>query len=77
MKSENKNTGYIEVACVLNLLEGGYAMKNLELPAQCVFLDYCGCINHWHPLGTPTNLNRKHLKNICTYSRLRESLPVE
>ena len=75
--SGQKNTGFIGVACVLNLLEGGYAMKNLDLPAQCVFLDYCGCKNHWHHHGIPTDLNRKYLNNICNNTNVCETLPVE
>ncbi|OCL25722.1 hypothetical protein U472_15455 [Orenia metallireducens] len=36
----------VEVACVLNLLLGGYEMKRVSIPVQCVLLDYCGCENH-------------------------------
>ncbi len=61
-----KDTGLIGVACVLNLLLGGYEMKNLKIPSQCVFLDYPGCRNHWdiHGLGIPTNLSHPQLGEI-------------
>jgi hypothetical protein len=59
-----EHTGLIGVACVLNLLKGGYEMKNLNIPAQCVFLDYCGCKKHWHKQGLPTNINLFQLQKI-------------
>lgn len=40
--------GIVGVACVLNLLEGGWKAKSLNFIPQCVVLDYCGCRNHWH-----------------------------
>lgn len=54
---KDKNTGLIAVACLLNLVPGGYEMRELNLNAQCVLLDYCGCKNHWHNEGIPTDLN--------------------
>jgi uncharacterized protein len=57
-----QETGLIGVACVLNLLKGGYEMKKLNIPSQCVFLDYCGCKKHWHKEGIATNLNDHRLK---------------
>lgn len=64
---ENQNTtGLIGVACVLNLLKGGYEMQKLNIPSQCVFLDYCGCRKHWHKDGVATNLNNAQLNVILT-----------
>lgn len=57
-------TGLIGVACVLNLLKGGYEMQKLDIPSQCVFLDYCGCKKHWHKDGLPTSLNREQLRKV-------------
>jgi uncharacterized protein len=52
------DTALIGVACVPNLIMGGYEMQSLHIPSQCVFLDYCGCQKHWSPAqGIPTNLN--------------------
>ncbi len=57
-------TGLVGVACVLNLLSGGYEMQGLKIPSQCVFLDYCGCKKHWHNKGIPTSLNHSQLEKI-------------
>lgn len=45
--SNQEETGLIGVACVLNLLTGGFEMKRLGIPSQCVFLDHAGCKKHW------------------------------
>lgn len=63
---DNRETGLIGVACVLNLLSGGYEMKRLNIASQCVFLDYCGCKKHWHEIGFATNLNQNQLNQIIT-----------
>ena len=57
--------GLIGVACVLNLITGGYEMKRLDIPSQCVFLDYCGCKKHWDKDGFATSLNISQLKKIA------------
>ena len=57
-----KDVSLVGVACVLNLLTGGYEMKNLGISSQCVFLDYCGCKKHWHHSGIPTDLNIQQLQ---------------
>ena len=60
--------GLIGVACVLNLLRGGYEMRRLGIPAQCVFLDYSGCAKHWH--GRPTTRSaaqRFHVLGLGVY----------
>lgn len=67
---QNQNeTGLIGVACVLNLLTGGYEMQRLNIPSQCVFLDYSGCKKHWHATGIPTNIDTEQLKNILIPSK--------
>lgn len=58
------DTALIGVACVPNLIMGGYEMQSLHIPSQCVFLDYCGCQKHWSPaqnIPTNLNLNKLHL----------------
>jgi hypothetical protein len=57
-------TGLIGTACVLNLLEGGYEMKQLGIPSQCVFLDYCGCKKHWDKNGVATQINIDRAKQL-------------
>ncbi len=59
-----ENTGVIGVACILNLISGGWMLKDMGVPAQCVLLDYCGCRNHWHEEGIPTELNVEQLKHL-------------
>lgn len=59
-----KDIALVGVACVLNLLTGGYEMMKLGIASQCVFLDYSGCRKHWHPEGIPTNLNTRQLLKV-------------
>ena len=56
--------GVVGVACILNLLEGGFRAKGLNMAPQCVLLDYCGCRKHWHPEGIATSINLAKLKSI-------------
>ncbi len=56
-------TGLVGIACILNLLKGGYEMRKLAIPSQCVFLDWAGC-KHWTQNGIPTNININRLFSI-------------
>ncbi|MCX7924017.1 MAG: DUF116 domain-containing protein [Clostridia bacterium] len=56
--------GIVGVACVTNLIGGGLKLKSFGIPAQCVLLDYCGCNNHWHKDGIPTDINLNQLFKI-------------
>lgn len=49
--------GLIAVACPLNIVVGGYQMRELNIPSQCLMLDYCGCAKHWGPESVPTAVN--------------------
>ena len=60
-------TGVVGVACVLNLVSGGWLLKDMGVPAQCVLLDYCGCKNHWSRDGVPTEINMDQLKRILNF----------
>lgn len=60
----NSDTGVVGVACVLNLISGGWLLDGMDVPAQCVFLDYCGCKNHWSREGIPTEINIEQLKRV-------------
>lgn len=62
--SIGQDTGVVGVACVLNLVSGGWMLEDLGIPAQCVLLDYCGCKNHWSKEGFPTEINMDQLKSI-------------
>jgi len=61
---EVPDVSLVGIACVLNLLLGGYEMIGLGIPSQCVYLDFCGCKKHWDKKGIPTSLNTKHLLHI-------------
>lgn len=63
-KSSQQTTGVVGIACVLNLLEGGWKAKELNFIPQCVILDYCGCQNHWSKSGFSTSINLSELKKI-------------
>lgn len=62
--ADQKRVGLIGTACTLNLLQGGFEMKRLHIPAQCIFLDYSGCQKHWNREGIPTNINLSQLKTM-------------
>lgn len=54
----NKNIGIIGIACVTNLLSGGWKAIRLGFNPQCVILNYSGCSKHWckNPLMTEINI---------------------
>lgn len=60
----SQDTGVIGVACVLNLISGGWMLQEMGIPAQCVLLDYCGCSSHWSREGIPTALSIERLLQI-------------
>jgi len=62
---DQKDVGLIGVACVPNLLTGGYEMKELDIPSQCIFLDYCGCKKHWHKKGIATDIDINSLEKMA------------
>lgn len=61
---DSPDTSLIGVACVLNLITGGYEMKRLGISSQCVFLDYCACKKHWDKKGFATDLNISQLSKL-------------
>lgn len=63
-KIEKGKVGIIGIACVLNLISGGWKAKDLGFVPQCVLLDYCGCKNHWNGEGLVTEINLSKLKAI-------------
>jgi uncharacterized protein len=72
MLFRNQNhTGIIGVACALNLIEGGYELQRLNVPAQCVYLNYSGCKKHWHATGIPTNIEIGKLQKVVQKTEFR------
>jgi uncharacterized protein len=57
----NPDTGLVDVACVLKIMQNGYKMAALNIPSQLIFLDYAGCQLHWPGVNKPTGLNTKKL----------------
>jgi uncharacterized protein len=51
-KEDRDELGIVGVACVSNLIAGGWKADSLGIPAQCIILDYCGCKNHWDQEGS-------------------------
>lgn len=56
--------GIIALACPLNIVVGGYQMRELNIPSQCVMLDYSGCGKHWGPDFNATKVNHKRLIKV-------------
>lgn len=63
--SSEENTGIIGIACILNLISGGFKARRLGYIPQCVLLDYCGCSQHWNleKGRIITSINKVILKN--------------
>lgn len=60
----NKDFGVVGIACVLNLISGGWMLRERNIAPQCVLLDYCGCRKHWHSEGMPTEINVNQIKRV-------------
>ncbi len=56
--------GVTAVACMLNILPGGYEMRSRRIASQCLPLDYPGCKKHWGQEGSPTEINEDRLVRI-------------
>lgn len=56
--------GVVGIACILNLLSGGFKARRLGYIPQCVFLDYCGCKQHWSEEGIVTAINEEQLYRV-------------
>lgn len=58
------DVGIVGVACVLNLISGGYQAKALGYEPQCVILNHSGCAQHWHESGLVTSIDLDRLRAI-------------
>jgi hypothetical protein len=63
---DDSGVGVAAVACMLNILPGGYEMRARGIASQCVPLDYPGCEKHWRRAGVPTSANEQRLVQIVT-----------
>jgi len=66
---EHTGAGVTAVACVLNILAGGFEMRERGIASQCLVLDFPGCRKHWDPKGFPTAVNEARLVQIATAPR--------
>ncbi len=62
----------IGVACILHLINGGWKLKNANIPAQCVLLNYSGCKKHWREKDIPTEINLDSLRNIMENNKTKK-----
>ena len=60
--------GVTAVACLLNILPGGYEMRARGIASQCVPLDFPGCQKHWDREGIATAVNEARLVRILAAS---------
>jgi hypothetical protein len=58
------DTGVAAVACLLNILPGGYEMRARGIASQCVPLDFPGCQKHWRKDEISTTFNQAQLAQI-------------
>ncbi|MCX6150728.1 MAG: DUF116 domain-containing protein [Ignavibacteriales bacterium] len=73
-RAGNKEVGIVGVTCALNLMTGGWEAKGLDIPINCILLDYCGCKNHWDEKGFPTAINLNELKTVLN---IKEKLDLK
>ena len=79
-KSTNKDRdelGIIGVACVSNLISGGWKAVSLGIPAKCVLLDYSSCKNHWDEEGFPTSINLDQLMKLLDMEKCKINDHIE
>jgi hypothetical protein len=60
------DVGILGIACVSNLISGGWKVKAYGVPPQCVLLDHCGCRKHCHGQGIATDINMGRLMEILS-----------
>ena len=69
------DVGVTAVACLANILSGGFEMRTRRIASQCVILDHPGCQKHWSPEGIPTDLNDERLVQIVSSGTGADSNP--
>ncbi len=62
----DSNVGVAAVACMMNILAGGYEMRARGIASQCVPLDFPGCEKHWQDEPVATGVNEQRLVQIVT-----------
>lgn len=70
LKSKDSKRGVIGVACITNLISGGFKALRLGYIPQCILLDYCGCSNHWYNKHIMTDINWNRIDNQLYYKKV-------
>jgi hypothetical protein len=60
------DVGVTAVACLANIVSGGFEMRARGIASQCVVLDFPGCQRHWSRKGIATEVNEERLVQIVT-----------
>jgi len=60
------DVGVTAVACLANIVSGGFEMRARGIASQCVLLDFPGCQRHWTREMLSTELNEEQLVQIAT-----------
>lgn len=63
----NQSVGLVGVACVPNLMKGGWQVRSRDVPVQCVPLSFYGCKDNWPNGELPTSVDIQELLSICDY----------
>lgn len=61
---DNSNIGIVGIACMLNLLSGGWKALRLGFTPQCVILNCSGCKKHWCKIPIMTEINIYEFKKV-------------
>ena len=61
---DDPKVGVAAVACMMNILAGGYEMRARHIASQCVALDFPGCEKHWCEEPVATSVNEERLVQI-------------
>ncbi len=72
---QEPDTGVAAVACLLNILPGGYEMRARGIASQCLPLDYPGCQKHWRRDEIATSLNEDQLVRLLQPAQIAASPP--
>ncbi len=56
--------GVVAVACMANILSGGFEMRARAIASQCVPLDFPGCQKHWSGVRITTGVNEERLARL-------------
>jgi hypothetical protein len=67
------DTGVVAIACLMNILPGGYEMRARRIASQCVPLDFPGCKKHWRRDRLATGANEERLVEIVAGPRGKEA----